>query len=146
MSMLDFNEIFETFELLGDWDTRYQYLVELGEGMEPMSSEEKTDENRVKPCMSTVHVVACRDPLDPDQIRYRGDCDTAIIKGVVALLVQLMSGRTAREILDLDIDRLFAGLRLQENLSPALHVGIYAIVEHMKDQAAQLPRSLSDYG
>jgi cysteine desulfuration protein SufE len=107
-----------------------------------MSSEEKTDKNRVKPCMSTVHVAACRDPLDSDQIRYRGDCDTAIIKGVVALLVQVMSGRTLQQVVELDIDRLFEGLNLQEHLSPARHVGIYAIVEHMKQQAANVSRTV----
>ncbi len=136
--MSDFSDIFETFELLGDWDARYQYLVELGEQMEPMPAVGKTEGNQVKPCMSTVHIVAYRDGDDPDVIRYYGDCDTAIIKGVVALLVGLMSDKTVRQILELDIDRLFEGLRLQEHLSPARHVGIFAIVEHMKDQASHL--------
>ncbi len=139
--MSDFSEIFDTFELLGDWDARYQYLVELGEGLEPMPAAEKTDANRVKPCMSTVHVAAHRDEENPHLIHYRGDCDTAIIKGVVALLVQMMSGRTAQEIREMHIDRLFAGLNLQENLSPTRHVGIFAIVDQMKEQAARLPRA-----
>ena len=107
--MSDFSDIFETFELLGDWDARYQYLVELGEQMEPMPAVEKTEGNRVKPCMSTVHVVAYWDGDDPDVVRYRGDCDTAIIKGVVSLLVGLMSDKTVQQILELDLDRLFAG-------------------------------------
>lgn len=136
--MSDFREIFETFELLGDWETRYQYLIELGEQMPPLEESEKTETNRVKPCMSTVHTVAESDPLDPNLVRYRGDCDTAIIKGVVALLVEVMSGVTAKEIDEMDLDRLFEGLRLHEHLSPNRHVGIYAIVEHMKAQAAQL--------
>lgn len=136
--MSDFSHIFETFELLGDWEARYQYLVDLGGQMEPLPSAEKTEGNRVKPCMSTVHVVAYRDEDDPDVVRYRGDCDTSIIKGVVALLVDVMSGRTVQRILELDIDRLFAGLKLQEHLSPARHVGIFAIVEHMKEQASHL--------
>jgi cysteine desulfuration protein SufE len=136
--MTDFNEIFDTFELLGDWDARYQYLVELGEALQPLPPQDRIDANRVKACMSTVHVAARRDPAAPRLIRFRGDCDTAIIKGVVALLVQVMSGKTAGEIQALDIDRLFAGLHLQDHLSPARHVGIYAIVEQMKQQAARL--------
>lgn len=137
--MTDFSDIFDTFELLGDWDARYQYLVELGEQLAPMPAAEKTDTNQVMPCMSTVYVAAHRDPQNPDLIHFRGDCDTAIIKGVVALLVQVMSGKTAWQIAELDLDRLFDGLNLQEHLSPNRHVGIYAIVEQMKEQAAKLP-------
>ena len=136
--MTEISEIIETFELLGDWETRYQYLVEIGEQLEAMPVMEKTDVNRVKPCMSTVHVRAYRDPDDSNVIRYRGDCDTAIIKGVVALLIGVMSGKTAAQVLDLDIDRMFSELRIQEHLSPARHVGVFAIVEHMRDQAARL--------
>ncbi|MGD2084415.1 MAG: SufE family protein [Chromatiales bacterium] len=135
--MTDIDEIVDTFELLGDWDQRYEYLLELGERMEPMPAEEKTEENRVKPCMSTVHVHPFKDPDQPERIRYRGDCDTAIIKGVLALLVDLFSGRTAREIQEMDVDGLFSRLRLAEHLSPNRHVGIYAIVDKMKEQAAQ---------
>lgn len=139
--MKDFNEIIDTFELLGDWEARYQYLVELGEALPPMPAALKTDASRVKACMSTVHVAARRDAADPTSIHYHGDCDTAIIKGVVALLVQVMSGRTAPEIQALDIDRLFAGLQLEEHLSPNRHVGIFAIVEQMKEQAVRLPEA-----
>lgn len=136
--MTEISDILETFELLGDWETRYRYLVEIGEQLEPMPATEKTDANRVKPCMSTVHVYAHRDVENPSLIRYQGDCDTAIIKGVVAILIGVMSGKTAAQILDLDIDRMFASLRLHEHLSPARHVGIFAIVEHMKQQASRL--------
>lgn len=135
--MTDIDEIVDTFELLGDWDQRYEYLLELGERMEPMPAEEKTDDNRVKPCMSTVHVHAFRDPDEPERIRYRGDCDTAVIKGVLGLLVDLFSGRTAEEIRDMDVDGLFKRLQLAEHLSPNRHVGIYAIVDQMKEQAAR---------
>lgn len=138
MQMTEISEIIETFELLGDWETRYQYLVEIGEQLQAMPMMEKTDANRVKPCMSTVFVNAYRDPDDSNIVRYHGDCDTAIIKGVVALLIGVMTGKSAAQILDLDIDRMFTGLHLQEHLSPARHVGVYAIVEHMRDQASRL--------
>lgn len=128
-------DILEAFELFSDWDERYQYLVELGERLAPMAPELKTDATRVKPCMSVVHVAAWPDPDKPGTLRFAGDCDTAIIKGVVALLVGLFDGKSAKEILDLDIDALFAGLKLAEHLSPNRHVGIYAIVDQMKEQA-----------
>lgn len=129
-------EIIDTFELLGDWDQRYQYLVEIGEKLAPMEPADKTDANQVKECMSTVHVAAYPTATGDGQLAYRGDCDTAIIKGVVALLVGLFSDKTAAEIETLDVDALFEGLKLEEHLSPSRHVGVYAIVNKMKRQAS----------
>ncbi len=131
----EISEIIENFELLGDWDQRYQYLVEIGERLPAMPTEDKTDDNRVIECMSLVHVVAESDVTRPEHLVYRGDCDTAIIKGVVALLVGLFSGRSAEEVASLDVDVLFEGLQLEEHLSPNRHVGVYAIVNKMQQQA-----------
>ncbi len=137
MSNSEIQDIIDTFELLGDWDQRYQYLVELGEGLDPMPADEKTEDNRVKECMSLVHIAAHPGNADPDLIEYTGDCDTSIIKGVVALLLGLFSGKTAQQIESLDVDTLFSGLHLEEHLSPNRHVGVYAIVGKMKKQAAR---------
>jgi cysteine desulfuration protein SufE len=90
--------------------------------------------------MSLVHVAAHPDPSTPGNLYYTGDCDTAIIKGVVSLLVGLFSGKTPEEIEALDIDGLFEGLHLEEHLSPNRHVGIYAIVGKMKRQALEIDR------
>jgi cysteine desulfuration protein SufE len=130
-------EILDTFELLGDWDQRYQYLVELGEALPPLDDAERTEANRIKPCMSQVWLSTRRDEADPARLRLAGDCDTSIIKGVVALLVSLADGRTPREILEIDFDGLFEGMHLAEHLSPSRHVGIYAIVETLKQQAGR---------
>jgi cysteine desulfuration protein SufE len=130
----EIEEIVDTFELLGDWDQRYEYLVELGERLPAMDPALKVDANRVMECMSTVHVVPER--MDgTDSLRFHGDCDTAIIKGVVALLVQIFSGKTPAQIEETDVDALFTGLQLEEHLSPNRHVGVYAIVNKMKGQA-----------
>ncbi len=135
MNQLDL--IAEDFELLGDWDQRYQYLVELGEGLAPMPASEKTNANRVMPCMSKVWVRAYQRPGNDDLIFFRGDCDTAVIKGVVALLVRIYSGKTVEKILSIDIDALFERIELAENLSPNRHVGVYAIVQVMQDQVRE---------
>jgi cysteine desulfuration protein SufE len=132
--MPEIADFIDDFELLGDWDARYAYLSELGEQLPPMPAELKTEENRVKGCMSTVHVAALPDD-EPGHIRYAGDCDTATIKGVLGILVQLLSHRTPQDVVDTDVDRLFKGLQLEEHLSPNRHFGIYAIVEQMKAQA-----------
>ena len=134
--MTQLTDIIETFELLGDWDTRYQYLVELGEQLPPIPEDERIEANRVKACMSKVWVYAREDPGKPGHIHFGGDCDTAIIKGVLALLIQLADGRTVAEIESFDMDEFFGRLQLGEHLSPNRHVGVYAIVDLMKQQAA----------
>jgi cysteine desulfuration protein SufE len=132
------DEIVDTFELLGDWDQRYQYLVELGENMPALPDEARTDENKVKGCMSQVWISASLSRDKPGNILFHGDCDTSIIKGVLALLFQLSEDRTADDIERLDVDEFFEKLGLDDHLSPNRHVGVYAIVELMKKQARAL--------
>lgn len=129
-------EVIENFEFLEDWDARYAYLVELGEALPPMPEQYRNEENRVNGCMSKVWVCPVADPTDPNRLVYVGDCDTAIIKGVLALLIGLMSGRTADEIQRLDLDDMFDQLKLAEHLSPNRHFGIFAVVGLMQEQAA----------
>jgi len=136
--MTTLDEIVDIFELLGDWDQRYAYLVELGEQMPDMPDEEKTEDNKVRGCMSQVWIRAHQ------RINYHGDCDTSIIKGVLALLIQMASGNTLDEIEKLDVDEFFERLELDEHLSPNRHVGVYAIVDLMKKQAREVAASAGD--
>jgi cysteine desulfuration protein SufE len=136
--MTELSDIVDTFEMLEDWDQRYQYLIELGEQLPPYPDELRSESNRVKPCMSTVYVSAYSDPDNPGHVRYRGDCDTAIIKGVLALLIDLCSGRRVEDVEAIDMDEVFGRLQLDEHLSPNRHVGVYAIVDLMKAQARAL--------
>ena len=136
MSRLD--EVVDTFEFLGDWDQRYQYLIELGELLPSMPDALKIENNKVKGCMSQVWTSAYADPDDTSLIRYFGDCDTSIIKGVLALLIHLVSGKSIEAVESLDVDDFFRRLKLDEHLSPNRHVGVYAIVQLMKQQARRL--------
>lgn len=138
MSNREIAALVADFELLDDWEQRYQYLVDLGAALAPMSEADKTQENLVKECMSTVHLAAHADGDNPRRLTFSGDCDTAIIKGVVAILVRLFSHKTIEEIEATDVEALFWGLRLEEHLSPNRHVGVYAIVEKLRRQARAL--------
>lgn len=126
--------LIEDFEFLEDWPSRYAYLIELGEKLPPFDERHRIEENRVKGCMSQVWVQAAQRP-GSRKIDYTGDCDTAIIKGILAVLIELMSGLAPEEIRQLDLEALFDALQLRENLSPSRHFGVYAIVELMKQQA-----------
>jgi cysteine desulfuration protein SufE len=103
-----------------------------------MPDKYKTEDNRVKGCMSQVWVYAYSDTQDSGKLHYYGESDTSIIKGVLALLIELADSRTAENIINLDVDEFFVRLKLDENLSPNRHVGIYAIVDLMKQQAKKV--------
>jgi cysteine desulfuration protein SufE len=139
--MANLDDIVDIFELLGDWDQRYQYLTEVGEKLPAMPEALKTNANKVRGCMSQVWVCAYRDEDAAGLVGFHGDCDTSIIKGVLAVLIQLSAGKTVEEIEQLDVDELFTRLNLDEHLSPNRHIGVYAIVELMKQQARSLNQS-----
>jgi cysteine desulfuration protein SufE len=136
--MKTLDEIVDMFELLDDWDQRYSLIIELGEELPAMPLCLKTDDNKVRGCMSQVWVSPYRTDGTSDRVSYHADCDTAIIKGVLAILVQLLENKTAQQIQQFDIDEFFTCLHLDENLSPNRHVGIYGIVDLMKKQALAL--------
>jgi cysteine desulfuration protein SufE len=136
IAMLTPEEVIENFEFLDSWEARYAYLVELGEALPPLDDAYRVEENRVQGCMSKVWVCPIPDEHREGALTYVGDCDTAIIKGVLALVVRLLSGRTPDEIAELDLDDLFEKLNLAEHLSPNRHFGIYSLVEMMKKQAS----------
>lgn len=128
--------ILETFELLPDWENRYQFLDELGTRLDPMNEDDKTDETRVMECMSILHIKAKTGDA-PGLIDFDADCNTSTIKGVVAVIIALFSNKSNEEIQNTDIDEVFKELQLFEHLSPNRHVGVYAIVRKMKKQAAE---------
>jgi cysteine desulfuration protein SufE len=136
--MTQLDEIVDIFDLLGDWDQRYQYLIELGEKLPAMPDRLKTDDNKVRGCMSQVWITAY---IDDGQVKFYGDSDTSVIKGILALLISLCDGLTVRQIRNLDMDTVFQGLSLDEHLSPNRHVGVYAMFDLMKQKAAEAEKA-----
>lgn len=136
---MNLDEYAETFELLGDWEQRYQYFVELGEALPELPEKFKTDNNRVKGCMSKVWLIAIEDNR---HIKFQGDCDTSVIKGVLALLFGLCENMTMDEISKINMDEIFERLSLDEHLSPNRHVGVYAIFDLMKQKARKPEKSI----
>ena len=136
--MTQLDEIVDIFELLGDWNQRYQYLIELGEKLSTMPGKLKTEDNRVKGCMSQVWIFAY---LEDGQVKFHGDSDTSVIKGILALLISLCDGLTAQQIQALDMDEIFKALNLDEHLSPNRHFGVYAMFDLMKQKASAAGKS-----
>ncbi len=128
-------EIIGTFQFFDNWEDRYRYLIELGEILSPLAPEQQNEQNRVTGCVSRAWIVAQPGP-DPGSLIFSGDSDATTVKGLIAVLISLYSGKNSTEIASLDADRIFEQLRLYEHLSPTRHVGVYAMVEKIKSIAS----------
>jgi cysteine desulfuration protein SufE len=136
---LTLNELADTFEMLGDWEERYRYLIELGRKLPPMPEAEKTEASKVRGCMSQVWLSA-HDETPPGQervLRFNGDSDAHIVKGLIAVLLMLYSGKMPEEILSTDLHEAFSKLGLESNLTMNRRNGFYAMVERIRALAEQ---------
>jgi cysteine desulfuration protein SufE len=133
---MNLDELVENFELLGDWEERYRYLIELGRKLPPMQDSDKTEANKVRGCMSQVWLTGETRPGPPLKLQFRGDSDAHIVKGLIAILFELCSDRTPRQILDTDVASAFTRLGLENHITMNRRNGFYAMVERIKAMAA----------
>ena len=123
------DEIIEEFGGLDDWMDRYQLLIDMGGEMEPLEAQYKTEQNLIDGCQSRVWLVA--DKGEDGRLEFRAESDALIVKGIVTLLVRVLSGHTAREILDADL-YFIEKIGLREHLSPTRSNGLLAMLKQMK--------------
>lgn len=135
-NMQQIDELVETFEFLGDWEERYRYLIELGRKLPPMPDEDHNEANKVRGCMSQVWLTAQVQPGPPKRLSFQGDSDAHIVKGLIALLLKICSGRTPQEILDTDVASVFTRLGLENHITMNRRNGFYAMVERIRQIAA----------
>lgn len=135
---MDIEELADTFELLGDWEERYRYLIDLGRKLPPLPQADHTEANQVRGCMSQVWLTAQVQPGPPQTLQLRGDSDSHLVKGLIALLFKLTDGRTPQQILDTDIAAAFTRLGLENHITMNRRNGFYAMVERIKALAAKL--------
>lgn len=124
------DEIIEEFELLEDWTERYQLIVDYATELKknPLPEKDKTDQNKIDGCQSTVWFT-CK--YEDGKLYFKGDSEALLVKGVVALLIHVLSGHTPKEILTADLyfmDRI----GLQEHLSPTRSNGIVAMLKQLR--------------
>ena len=122
------------FELLGDWEERYRHVIDLGKGLAPLTDAERSDANKVRGCASQVWLVTERGP--DGRLAFRGDSDAHIVRGLIAILLKLYSGRTPTEILGFDAPAAFTSLGLAGALSTQRSNGLYSMVERIRRDAA----------
>ncbi|WP_061934059.1 SufE family protein [Aureimonas sp. AU22] len=133
--MRDIDEIVSDFELLDDWEDRYRYLIELGRELPAMDEAEMNERTKVPGCVSQVWLISQADGGSPPHIRFKGQSDAHIVKGLVAVALSLYSGRTAPEILSLDAEALFGRIGLQDHLTPQRSNGLRSMVRRIQADA-----------
>ena len=135
--MTTIDEIVDNFTLLDEWDDRYRYVIELGRTLPPLADSAHIDANKVQGCASQVWLLT---HVNPDGaagpiLTFEGDSDAHIVRGLVAILFALYSGKSAREILATDAIALFDSIGLRENLTPQRSNGLRSMVERIRREA-----------
>jgi cysteine desulfuration protein SufE len=136
--MTTIDEIRDNFEVLDDWDDRYRYVIELGRTLEPMPEAEHSAENKVQGCVSQVWLSKRIDRANGTPVlKYRGDSDAHIVRGLVAILLSLYSGRTPQEILAADALAVFDEFGFRQHLTPQRSNGLRSMVERVRTDARE---------
>lgn len=121
-------EIVEEFSVFDDWLDKYDYLISLAETLPPIAPEHRTEQYLIQGCQSRVWVDA---RLEEGKIYYAADSDAIITKGIIALLIRVLNGRTPREVLDTEL-YFIDSIGLGENLSPTRANGLLAMIKQMR--------------
>jgi len=135
--MTTIDQIVENFALLDEWDDRYRYVIELGRTLPPLAESAHIDANKVQGCASQVWLLTHVKPSVSGGpiLKFEGDSDAYIVRGLIAILFALYSGKRARDILATDAIALFDRIGLRENLTPQRSNGLRSMVERMRAEA-----------
>jgi cysteine desulfuration protein SufE len=128
-------ELTDEFALLPDWEERISYVIELARSLEPLNDDERIEANRVRGCASQVWLVSERRAEAPEKLYFRGDSDAHLVRGEVAMLMRVFSGRTPAEILAVNPQALFERLGLKDALTAQRSNGLFAMIKRIQDEA-----------
>jgi cysteine desulfurase/selenocysteine lyase len=134
------DELAETFEFLGDWNARYEYILDLGAKLPPMPDAMKIEENRVHGCQSVVFLSARPMPDAHDRIEFLADSDAEIVRGLIGILERLFSGQRARDVLKFDIDGFIKRVGLDQHLAMTRRNGLAGMIQRIRAMAGHVQR------
>lgn len=126
----------DDFTFLDEWDDRYRYIIELGEALPPFPDDKRDEAHKVRGCVSQVWLDIVRQGEDDPVLTIHGDSDAHIVRGLVAIMIALYSGRRASEITGLDAEDTMRELGLVEHLSPQRSNGLRSMVKRIRQEAS----------
>ena len=135
----DLQELADEFDTLGDWEERYRYVIELGKALAPLTDAERSVANKVRGCASQVWLVT--EPDADGTLKFRGDSDAHIVRGLIAILLRLYSARSSADILAFDVGAAFQTLGLSGALSAQRSNGLASMVARVRRDADLLLRA-----
>ena len=130
--------LFEALEYLEDWEDRYRFILDLGRKLPDMPEEAKNDSNFVHGCQSRVWVRLIETDGAGSPVQLQADSDAFIVKGLAAMVVVILAGRSAAEIISHDLEADFSRLGLHEHLSPTRSNGLHGMVTQVKTRAVEM--------
>lgn len=131
------DEILENMEFLDNWEDKYKYIIELGQGLDILPDDLKSAQTKVNGCVSQVwlHSTVTDSTTNEKYIKFVGDSDAFIVKGLIAILIALYSDKKPDEILDIKHENIFARFGLESHLSPQRSNGLLSMIERIKSDA-----------
>ncbi len=137
LKAMDIDQILDDFEFLDDWEDRYRYVIELGKALPDFPETLKTSDTKVEGCASQVWLKSDRDSPDGDNplLTFSGDSDALIVRGLIAILFAVYSGRPARDILETDAEAILKKLGLEDHLTKQRSNGLHAMVGRIRSDA-----------
>lgn len=124
-------EIVEDFSLFDSWDDKYEYIIDLGKKLQPLEAEHKIDDNRVRGCQSTVYLAA---DYKDGKVFYKAESDAMIVKGLISMLIRVLSGNTPDEIIEAKLD-FIRQIGMTTHLAQTRSNGLLAMLKQMKNYA-----------
>jgi len=129
---MDAEELIERFSFFDDWQERYRYIIDLGMKLPALDEAHKTEDNKVRGCMSQVWMIH---EVEGTTLHFYADSDSHIVKGLISVLLSLYSGLSSADVLALDIEHVFESIGLNQHLSPNRRNGFYSMVERIRTVA-----------
>ena len=136
--MASLDKILDDFEFLDDWEDRYRYVIELGKALPDLAEENKSAANKVQGCASQVWLVSHSDGASDPVLTFEGDSDAHIVRGLVAIVLAVYSGKHASEIAGLDAIEVFGKIGLVEHLSAQRANGLRSMINRIRSEAQLL--------
>ncbi|HHK74753.1 MAG TPA: SufE family protein [Rhizobiales bacterium] len=142
---MSIQQLIEDFEFIEDWEEKYRYIIELGRNLEPFPESERNEQNKVHGCVSQVWLLTAIETNEEGEpvLTFTGDSDAHIVRGLVSILLEVYSGKTAREILEIDGLAVLGQIGLQDHLTPQRSNGLASMVKRIQDEARKALESSS---
>lgn len=129
---MSIENIIDDFSFLDDWEDKYKYLIELGNSLPRFSDEQKKEEWKVPGCQSQVWIIP---HINNNKISFEGDSDAIIVRGIIAIVLEIFKDKTAKEILSIDVEKIFDKIGLREHITSNRRSGMLSMVDKIKHYA-----------